>query len=324
MRRREFIAGLGSTAAWPLAVRAQQPAIPVIGFIAGNSPESAAEVTAAFRKGLSEKGYVEGGNVRIEYRFANSDFSRYPELASDLVARRVAVIAIAAAGPAARAAKAATKSIPIVFGTAGDPVQEGLVASLNRPGGNATGFTNMALELSAKRLEVLHQMLPQVARIALLVTPYSNAEVVRVTRDAASAIGVHINVVSVSTQQDIEGAFTNFADARAEALMVPTSPLFGENRAQIVALAARHKMPTVYYDRPFVVAGGLMSYGASVPEQARQVGIYTGRILAGEKPADLPVQQATKVELSINLKTAKALGLVIPETLLATADEVIQ
>jgi putative tryptophan/tyrosine transport system substrate-binding protein len=188
----------------------------------------------------------------------------------------------------------------------------------------ATGFTNMALELSAKRLEVLHQMLPRATRMALLVTPYSNAEVVRVTRDAASAIGTQIDVVSVSTNQDIEGAFANFADAKTEALMVPTSPLFGENRAQLVALAARHKMPTIYYDRPFVAAGGLMSYGASVPDQARQVGIYTGRILAGEKPADLPVQQATRVDLVLNLKTAKALGHPFPATLLARADEVIE
>ena len=323
MKRREFIIGL-SAAAWPLTARAQQPAMPVIGFIAGNSPEGAAELVAAFRRGLGEKGYVDGGNVKIEYRFANNDFSRYAELASDLVHRRVAVIAIAASGSVARVAKTATSTIPIVFGTAGDPVQEGLVETLNRPGGNATGFTNMAIELAAKRLEILHQILPRATRIAMLVTPSSNAEVIRVAHEAASAIGAQIEVLNVSTIQDIEAAFANIVEAKIDALMVPTNPFFTNSRAQLVTLAERYNMPTVYYDRPYTEAGGLVSYGASLSEQARQVGVYTGRVLNGEKPSDLPVQQATKLELVINLRTAKSLGLTIPETLLATADEVIQ
>jgi ABC-type uncharacterized transport system substrate-binding protein len=324
MRRREFMVGLGGAAAWPLVARAQQPAWPVVGFLAGNSAEGAAPLVAAFRSGLREKGYAEGGNVKIEYRFANNDFSRYAELASDLVHLRVAVIAIAASGSVARAAKTATSTIPIVFGTAGDPVQEGLVESLNRPGGNATGFTNMAIELAAKRLEILRQILPGATRIAMLVTPASNTEVIRVSHEAASAIGAQIEVMSVSTIRDIEAAFANIVESKSNALMVPTNPFFTNSRAQLVMLAARYKVPTIYYDRPYTEAGGLISYGASLSEQARQVGVYTGRVLSGEKPADLPVQQATKIELVINLKTATALGLAIPETLLATADEVIQ
>ncbi len=325
MQRREFIGGLaGAAGLWPLVSHAQQPTVPVIGFIAGNTQEGAATLISAFRSGLREKGYVEGGNVKIEYRFANNDFTRYAELAADLAHRHVAVIAVAASGTVARAAKSATSTIPIVFGTAGDPVQEGLVESLSRPGGNATGFTNMAIELAAKRLEILHQILPGATRLAMLVTPSSNAEIIRVAHEAASAIGAQIDVVSVSTARDIDAAFTNLASAKNDALMVPTNPLFTNSRAQLVALAARYGIPTIYYDRPYTEAGGLMSYGASLTDQARQVGVYTGRVLNGEKPADLPVQQATKIELVINVKTAKALGLTIPETLLAFADKVIQ
>jgi putative ABC transport system substrate-binding protein len=243
---------------------------------------------AAFRKGLSEKSYVEGSNVTIEYRFAYNDFSRYRELASDLVRRRVAVIAVGASGPAARAAKEATATIPIVFGTAGDPVQEGLVDSFNRPGGNATGFTNMAAELTAKRLGLLHQMLPSATRFAVLVNnalnPNGAAEVTRVAREAASTIGKQIEVVSVSTSQEIEAAFAGLVDAKIDALVVPPSPLFTTRRAQLVTLATHHRMPAIYYDRPYAEAGGLMSYGASLTDQARQVGVYAASSMARRPP----------------------------------------
>jgi putative tryptophan/tyrosine transport system substrate-binding protein len=298
--------------------------VPVIGLLLGYSPEASTQMITSFRNGLNEKGYVEGKNVSIEYRFVYNDLKPYPEVVADLVRLRVAVIVIAASGSLSRAAKAATSTIPIVFGTAGDPVEEGLVESLSRPGANATGFTNMALDLSAKRLEILHQVMPGATRMALLVTPTSNPEVIKVTRDAAAAIGLKVEVVSVSTTHDVEAAFANFVDAKTDALMVPTSPFFANSRTQLVTLASRYKMPTIYYDRPYADAGGLISYGASVLDQARQVGIYAGRVLNGEKPADLPVLRPTKFELIINLKTAKALGLTIPETLLATADEVIQ
>jgi putative tryptophan/tyrosine transport system substrate-binding protein len=323
VRRREFIAGLGATATWPVAARAQQR-VPAIGLLLGYSPEASTQMITSFRNGLSEKGYVEGKNVRIEYRFAYNDLKPYREVVADLIRLRVAVIVIAASGSLSRAAKAATSTIPIVFGTAGDPVEEGLVESLSRPGANATGFTNMALDLSAKRLEILHQVVPDATRMALLVTPTSNPEVVKVTRDAAAAIGLKVEVVSVTTTRDVEAAFANFVDAKTDALMVPTSPFFANSRTRLVALASRYKMPTIYYDRPYAEVGGLISYGANVLDQARQVGMYAGRVLNGEKPADLPVLRPTKFELIINLKTAKALGLTIPETLLATADEVIQ
>ena len=298
--------------------------MPVIGLLSGNSPEASAQINASFRIGLHEGGYDEGKNVRIEYRFAYNDLQRYHEIASDVVSARVTVIVIAASGPLAHAAKAATSDIPIVFGTAGDPVQEGLVESLNKPGGNATGFTNMAIGLAAKRLEILHQTVPGATRVALLVTPTSNLEVVKVTRGAAQALGLDFEVVSVGNNHDLEAAFVSIVDTKTQALMVPTNPFFTNSRPELVSLASRYRIPTMYYDRPYAEAGGLISYGSSLLEQARQVGAYTCRVLHGEKPANLPVQRSTKIELVINLKAAKALGLTIPETLLATADEVIQ
>jgi putative ABC transport system substrate-binding protein len=292
MRRREFIAGLVSAVAWPVAARAQKSPMPVIGLLVGNSPEASAQIIASFRTGLNEKGYVEGKNVSIEYRFAYNDLRRYSDIASDVVRSRVAVVVIVASGSLARAAKAATSTIPIVFGTAGDPVQEGLVASLSRPGGNATGFTNMAIDLSAKRLEILHQVVPGATRVALLVSPSSNLEVVTVTREAAAAIGLKVEVVSVSSSHDIEAAFASLVNVKTEALLVPTSPIFGNSRVQLATLASRYKIPTMYYDRPFAEVGGLISYGASLLDQGRLVGVYTGRVLNGEKPADLRVQRA--------------------------------
>jgi putative tryptophan/tyrosine transport system substrate-binding protein len=324
MRRREFVAGLGSVAAaMPVPARAQS-STPVIGLLSGNSPEASAQIIGSFRVGLHEGGYDEGRNVRIEYRFAYNDLQRYQEIASEVVRSRVTVIVIAASGPLAHAAKGATSEIPIVFGTAGDPVQEGLVESLNKPGGNATGFTNMAIGLAAKRLEILHQAVPNAARVALLVTPTSNLEVVKVTRGAAEALGLGFEVVNVGNNHDLGAAFASIVDNKAQALMVPTNPFFTNSRPELIALASHHKMPTMYYDRPYAEAGGLISYGSSLLDQARQVGVYTCRVLQGEKPANLPVQQSTKIELVVNLKTARALGLTIPETLLAIADEVIQ
>jgi putative ABC transport system substrate-binding protein len=320
--RREFITLLGGAAAWPLVAHAQQPAIPVIGYLSAGSPPGS---VAAFHKGLNETGYIEGRNVAIEYRYAQNQLDRLPDLAADLVRRRVAVISVVAGGTAARAAKAATTTIPIVFGTAGDPVQEGLVASLNRPGGNATGFSNLALELTAKRLGILHELLPSTTRFAVLFDPgVPNAEfLVSEARSAALTIGKQV-LLSASTAGDIDVAFASLVQKRTDALAVNASNLFGTRRTQIVTLAAHHRVPTIYFARPYTEAGGLMSYGANIADQARQVGVYTGRILKGEKPADLPVMQAARFEFVINLQTAKTLGLTVSPALLATADEVIE
>jgi putative ABC transport system substrate-binding protein len=326
IRRREFIAGLGSAAAWPVVARAQQPAMPVIGFL---SPQSADDdfkiVTVPFLQGLKETGYVEGQNVAVEYRYAENQYDRLPALAADLVRRRVAVI-VTFGGPAALAAKAATTTIPIVFVTGVDPIASGLVASLNRPGGNLTGSVLLSAELSPKRLQLLRQVIPNAAVFGVLADPASpdTQSVIADLQAAAPTLGAQLVVVNARTDSDLEPAFATFSQQRVDAVLVSPSAFFALRIEQLAALAARHALPAIYTRGEYVVAGGLLSYGTSIGYAFHQTGIYTGRILKGEKPADLPVQQATKLELVINLKTAKALGLTIPETLLATADEVIQ
>ncbi len=325
MRRRQFIALLGTAVAWPLAARAQQPAVPVIGFLNPGSLETTRNV-AALHRGLSETGYFEGRNLAIEYRWAEDRLDRLPALAADLVRRQVAVI-VAWPTPAALAAKAATKSIPIVFATGADPVEIGLVASLNRPGGNLTGMSNLDAAVVAKRLALLHELMPTATSIAYLVNPsnavFAEAET-RELEDAARTLGVRLLILKASDPSEFEAAFATLVLERAGGLVVGSDSLFSRHSDQLVALAARHRVPAMYAYRETTAAGGLMSYGTDFPDAYRKVGLYTGRILKGDKPADLPVQQPTKFELVINLKTAKALGLSIPETLLATADEVIQ
>ena len=325
MRRREFITLLGGAAAWPLAARAQQPAMPVIGFFHSASPGPAAPHVAAFRQGLAETGYVEGRNVAIEYRWAEGQYDRLPAMAGELVRRPVTVI-VATPIPAAVAAKAATASIPIVFNVAGDPVRLGLVASLARPGGNATGVNSFQAELGAKQLGLLRELLPTAVRIGLLVNP-TNANVEGVTRDvreSASAIGVQIDIVQASDSRQIEDAFATLVRNRADALVVGSDAYFVSRRLQLATLATRHAIPAVFNAREFPEAGGLMSYGTNLTEVYRQLGVYSGRILNGAKPPELPVNQSTKFEFVINLPTARALGLEVPATLLARADEVIE
>jgi putative ABC transport system substrate-binding protein len=324
MRRREFITLIGGAAAWPLAARAQQAAIPVIGFFNHGAPEPSAHLVAAFRKGLSESGYVDGQNVAIEYRWGHNDNNRLPELAADLVRRRVSVIASTSAS---LAAKAATATIPIVFGIGGDPVQAGLVASFNRPGGNVTGVSVMNWELGAKRLGLLRELRPAAARFAVLVNPDIAVVVEPFVNDvqaAAAAIGREVDVLSARTVRDIDTAFMSLLQKRADALLVSPDQLFNNRRVQLVGLSLRHAVPAIYPWREAVEIGGLMSYGPSFPDQYRQVGIYAGRVLKGEKPGDLPVVRASKFELVINLQTAKTIGLDVPATLLASADEVIE
>jgi ABC-type uncharacterized transport system substrate-binding protein len=327
MRRREFIALIGGAAVgWPKAARAQRPAMPVVGFLSSASPQHYADRVRAFHRGLSEAGYVEGQNVEIDYRWAEDDNNRLLALAAQLVQRRVTVIVAAGATPSALAAKSATSTIPIVFGIGADPIEVGLISSLNRPGGNLTGITTMALELGPKRLELLHELVPAATRIAVLNDPTGlvNAEVVSREQAAARTLGLEFDVLNASTEPDLEGAFATLARSRAGALLIRPHLLFTAHGAQLGALALRHAVPAIFQYRPFVTAGGLMSYGTSETEYFRRLGDYAARILKGEKPADLPVQQVTNVELMLNLKTAKSLGIAVPMSLLGRADEVVE
>jgi ABC-type uncharacterized transport system substrate-binding protein len=328
MNRREFITLLGSAAAaWPLAARAQQRAMPVVGLVSARSPDASARVAAGFRKGLNETDYVEGQNVMVEYHWLEGQYDRLPSLMADLVHRRVTVIAVPGSIPAALAAKAATTTIPILFGVGEDPVNLGLVASLARPAGNATGINIFLQEVVAKRLGLLHDMVPKAARIAVLVNPANAATAEATLRDipeAARAIGVEIQVLNASTGHEIEAAFVTLARDRADALFVAVDAFFVSRRVQFATLAARYGIPTAHAVREEVEAGGLMSYGTDIVDMYRQVGVYTGQILKGAKPADLPVIQSTKFEFVINLQTARALGLEVPNSLQLLADEVIE
>jgi putative tryptophan/tyrosine transport system substrate-binding protein len=325
LRRRDFVKGIaGSAAAWPLAAHAQQPAMPVVGFMSSRSADDSARVVAAFRQGLAETGYVEGSNVMIEFRWAQGQFDRLPALARELVHHPVAVIA--ALGESGYAAKAATTTIPIIFGSGGDPVDTGLVASFNRPGGNISGATFLTASLGAKRLGLLRELVPSADVIGLLVN--SNTSVGRVqTRDvleAARGLGQSLVVLNGGSDESIEADFASLSQQRVAALLVGADPFFDTRRDRLVALASKHQVPAIYQFREYALAGGLMSYGTSITEMYRLVGVYVGRVLKGEKPADLPVVQVTKFELVINLKTAKALGIKISDNLLSLADEVIE
>jgi putative ABC transport system substrate-binding protein len=327
LKRREFITLLGgAAAAWPLAARAQQPAMPVIGFLHPTSPEAFAENLRGFRQGLKETGYVEGENVAFEFRWADGQLDRLPQLAADLVRQRVAVI-VTASPPAAFAAKEASATIPIVFGMAQDPVKLGLVASLARPGGNLTGINFLLTELAAKRLELLREMVPAAKRLAVLVNPAqaTNTEsTLQEVQAGAQAMGLQIRVINVGTTSEIDAAFAGFEHERPDALFVGSGTLFTGRRVQLTQWAAHHRMPASYAGREYVEAGGLMSYGSNTTDALRQSGAYVGRILRGVKPADLPVVQSSKFELIINAQTARILGLEVPPTLLARADDVIE
>jgi putative tryptophan/tyrosine transport system substrate-binding protein len=327
LRRREFITLLGGAAAWPLTAHAQQPAMPVVGFIQGGSPSGSARLAAGFRQGLNETGYIEDQNVTVEYHWLEGQYDHLPALMADLVRRRVAVIVTPGSRPASMAAKAATATIPIVFGVGDDPVKLGLVASLARPGGNATGINFFTQEVVAKRLGLLREMVPKAVRVAVLVNPASalvTESTLREAKEAAPTLGLKIQILNASTIGEIDAAFTTLAGERPDALFVGSDAFFGGRVAQFVTLAARERIPAIYAGRDTVAAGGLMSYGTDVAEMFRQSGVYTGRILKGEKPTDLPVLQSTKFEFVINLSTAKALGLIVPPGVLAIADEVIE
>jgi putative tryptophan/tyrosine transport system substrate-binding protein len=327
MRRRDFITAIaGSAVAWPFVARAQQPAMPVIGYLHAGSSAESRDRLAAFHRGLKELGFHEGRNVAIEYRWADNQSDRLPELATDLIRRGVAVIATAAGGDTTRVVKGLTTTIPIVFSTGLDPVKADLVQSLNRPGGNVTGVADMGVGLGGKRLGLLHELLPGAVRFALLVNPgiATGEPAIAEVQTAASAIGRQIEILTASTNLEIDAAFQNLAQKRADALLVAPQILFSTRRVHLVTLAARHAVPTMYYQREHVEAGGLMSYGSSIIDRERQLGVYTGRILKGEKPADLPILRAVKFEFVINLQTAKTIGLDIPPALIARADEVIE
>ncbi|MFL5083351.1 MAG: ABC transporter substrate-binding protein [Xanthobacteraceae bacterium] len=326
MNRRELITLFGSAVAWPLPARAQQSAMPVVGFLHSSSPGGYAPRVAAFRQGVNEAGYIEGRNVTIEYRWAEGHHDRLPELAADVVRRKVTVIT-ATTTPAALAAKAATATIPVVFETGGDPVKLGLVANLNRPGGNLTGVTNLNVEVTPKRLEVLHEIIPTATTFALLInssSPGLAESTTRNVRASARTLGVALHVVSATTDNEIDDAFASLAKVRAGGLVIGSDSFFTSRSERLASLALRYALPAVYQWREFAVAGGLISYGTDSRDAYRLAGIYTARVLKGEKPADLPVQQATKVELYINLKTAKTLGITIPLPLSGRADELIE
>jgi putative ABC transport system substrate-binding protein len=324
--RRQFITLLGGAAAWPIAARAEQPAMPVIGFLHQGQAKQAQPFVAAFRQGLNKAGYIEGQNVSIEYRWAEGDYDRLPQMAADLVHRKVSVIATVLS-VAGLAAKAATSTIPIVFVTGTDPIREGLVPALNRPGGNVTGVTFFVALLGAKRLGLLHDVLPAAKTIGLLINPTNHIvseNYLKDTQTAARTLGLQIIVVPASSEHEIDNGFRTMAEQRIDALMISPDAFLLGRQDQIVALAARHAIPTMYLQRANVVAGGLMSYSGDLANAHRELGIYTGRILKGEKPADIPVAQATKFEFVLNLKTAKTLGLTIPPAVLSITDEVIE
>jgi putative ABC transport system substrate-binding protein len=327
VKRREFITLLsGAAVAWPLAVRAQQPALPVIGYLSARSPDETSHLIAAFRRGLGEQDFVEGQNVTIEYRWALGQYDRLPVMASELVRRSVTVLTTTGGEPSTLAAKAATSTIPIVFTTAGDPVKQGLVASYNRPGGNATGIRLLTTSAEPKRLGLLHELVPQATTIGFLLNPsYSeSASQLSAVQEAARTLNLQVHILQASTDREIEAAFETVAPQGIQALAVAADPFFDTRREKLVALAARHTVPTIYHFREYAVDGGLMSYGVDASDAYRLVGVYTGRVLKGVKPADLPVIETVKFQFVINLKTAKALGVKISDNLLSLADEVIE
>jgi len=325
MKRREFIGLIGGAAAWPVAARAQQPGIPLIGFLGSRASGEDPQLLTSFRLGLKEGGFVEGQNVVVDYRFAENQYDRLPALAADLVRRQV--VLIAANGPAAQAAKAATSTIPIVFTVGFDPVEVGLVASLNRPGGNITGVSILDVELGPKRLELLHELVPKATVIGILVNPAEPVRagnISRAVQAAARTLGLRSNVLQASNERDFDVVFAGLRQMQADGLVIGGEPFLNSRSEQLGALTARHKVPAIFQFHEFAAGGGLASYGANLTDSYRQVGVYAARILRGERPADLPIEQASKFELVINLKTAKALGLIVPAKLLFTADEVIE